>query len=288
MLVEEPQGEPEHVLEVEPAHRALATLVPVVDPQHQLRRDRRVVVAELGEVPSRRDHPVLGPLDLAGELAPGQELVRRRQRVRERGDQRRLVVQHLGERLARVRGPEARELRERGRVERPRLDAVDVERSETPLQLTGGLVGERDREDLRRVERAAPNLARDAMRDRGGLARPCAGQDGDRSAEREGGFTLGIVQSGENALELLGHGSQYRCSRAVLRAGGFVLGVTVAAVTAQRSGPTRLRGPQFYRSRSTHPAGAPVGWVARGLGLGRFVDAHPTRHRCVPQTPEGL
>ena len=83
VLVEELQGEPEHVLEVQPAHRALAPLVPFVDREHQLRRDRRLMVAEVGEVASRRDHPVLGPLDLTGELAPGKELVRRRQGVRE-------------------------------------------------------------------------------------------------------------------------------------------------------------------------------------------------------------
>ena len=148
VFVEEPQGEAEHVLEVQPAHRALATLVPVVDPNHQILRDGRRVVAELGEVPIRRDHAVLGPLDLTGELAPGKELVRRRQRVRERRDQRSLVVQHLWERLTRVRGPEARELGERGRVEGPSLDAPDAERVESPLQLAGGLLGERDREDL--------------------------------------------------------------------------------------------------------------------------------------------
>ena len=58
------------------------------------------------------------------------------------------MVQHLWERLTRVRGPESRELRERGRVEGPGLDAPDAERVESPLQLTGGLLGERDSEDL--------------------------------------------------------------------------------------------------------------------------------------------
>ncbi len=130
VLVEQAQREREHVLEVEPAHRALAPLVPVVDAVHELSRYRRLVAVELGEVSRRRDHPVLRPLDLAGELAPRQELVRRRERVRERGDERRLVVEHLGERLARVRGPQPRELRERGRVERARLDAFDAERRE--------------------------------------------------------------------------------------------------------------------------------------------------------------
>ena len=47
MVVEEPEGESEHVLEVQPTHRSLAALVPVVDPQHQLRGDRRLVAAEI-------------------------------------------------------------------------------------------------------------------------------------------------------------------------------------------------------------------------------------------------
>ncbi|TMK57776.1 MAG: hypothetical protein E6G54_08355 [Actinobacteria bacterium] len=110
MLVEEAQGESQHVLEVESAHRPFAAFVPVVDPEHQLRRDRRLVVAELGTIPSRRDHPVLGPFDLVRELAPREELVRWRQGVREGGDERSLVVQHFGERLPGVRGPQPREL----------------------------------------------------------------------------------------------------------------------------------------------------------------------------------
>ena len=85
-------------------------------------------------------------------------------------------------------------------MERARLDALDAERLEAPLELPGRLVGERHREDLRRLELAAPNLARDAVRDRGGLAGPRAGQDRDRPAEREGGLALGLVQAGEDAL----------------------------------------------------------------------------------------
>ena len=204
VLVEQPQREPEHVLEVEPPHRALAPLVAVVDAVHQVGGDRRLVVAELAEVPLRRDHPVLRPLDLAGELAAREELVRRRERVRERRDERSLVVEHLGERLAGVRGPQPRELRERGRVERARLHTLDAERREPGPQLPRGLVREGHREDLGRLERSAPDLARDAVRDRGGLARPRAGQDRDRASERERGLTLGLVQAGEDALEI-GH-----------------------------------------------------------------------------------
>ena len=204
MVVEESQSESEHVFEVQSTHRALATLVPVVDPQHQLGGDRRLVVAQLCQVAGGLDHPVLGPLDLAGELAPGEEPVGRRQRVRERGDERSLGVQDVGQRLAGVRGPQARELCQRGGVERARLHPVDIERPESSFQLTRRLVGEGHGEDLRGIERSAPDLAGDPMRDGGRLPRPRAGQDRDGSAECERGFPLGIVQAGEHALEV-GH-----------------------------------------------------------------------------------
>src|SRR6266513_3471306 len=89
-------------------------------------------------------------------------------------------------------------------MEGARVDPVDAERLETPPQLTGGSVGERNGEDLRCVERTAPDLARDAVRDRRRLPRPRSGKDGDRATECESGLSLGIVQSCEDALEV-GH-----------------------------------------------------------------------------------
>src|SRR4029450_4423569 len=102
--------------------------------------------------------------------------------------------------------PRGGELRERARGERARLDPLDPERREPGPQLPRGLVGEGHREDLRRLERTTPHLAREAVRDRGGGAGPRAGQDRDRPSERERRLTLGLVQAGEDALEL-GHRS---------------------------------------------------------------------------------
>src|SRR5215211_2915939 len=87
-------------------------------------------------------------------------------------------------------------------MERAGLDAVDAEVIEAPLQLTGGLLREGDGQDLRWLERSASDLAGDPVRDRRGLAGTGAGQDRDRPAEREGGLTLGLVQPGEDALEV--------------------------------------------------------------------------------------
>ena len=194
ILVEQPHVQPEHVLEVEAAHRPLATLVSLVHAVHQLGRDRGLVLAERREVALRRDHPVLRPLDLARQLASRQELVRRRQRVRERRDQRRLVVEHGGQRLAGVRGPQSGQLRERRRVEGAGLDALDAETREPVLQFPRGLLGEGDREDLAGVEGAARDLVGDARGDRGRLARAGAGDDRHRAAHRLGRRPLGGVQ----------------------------------------------------------------------------------------------
>jgi hypothetical protein len=92
-------------------------------------------------------------------------------------------------------------------VERARLHPVDLESLESSFQLTRRFVGEGHGEDLRGIERSAPDLTGDPMRDRGRLPRSRTGQDRDRSAECEGGFPLGIVQSVEHALEV-GHPSR--------------------------------------------------------------------------------
>ena len=50
------------------------------------------------------------------------------------------------------------------------------------------------------------------MRDGGGLAGAGAGQDRDRAAEREGGFALGIVQPGEDAVQVAHERTLHRAS----------------------------------------------------------------------------
>jgi hypothetical protein len=127
VLVEQAHRQGQHVLEIEAAHRPLPPLVPGVDPEHQLRGHRRLVTGrrELAEVPLGRNHPVLGPLDLAGEVAPGEEPVGRGQRIGKRRDERGLGVEHVGDRLAGVRRPQPAQLGQGRGVEGPGLDAVD-------------------------------------------------------------------------------------------------------------------------------------------------------------------
>jgi len=196
LLIQE-HGHPEHVLEVDLPGTLLAALVALEHPRHQLDRDRRNVVEplDLGEVSSPRDHAVLRPLDLAGELAPWHEPVGRRECVREGRDQRRLRRQHLGKRVARMALPEPTELGEGGGMERAGLDAAHAERGETFLQLPGGLLGEGHGQDPIRREGAGRHLVGDSTGDRGGLAGAGAREDRDGATHRHRGLALGVVQS---------------------------------------------------------------------------------------------
>ena len=75
--VEEPDRELDQVLEVDVALLDLAPLVVAVDAQHQVLRDRRLVVAERAQVVLGRDAPVLRPLDLGREVGRRPEAIRR-------------------------------------------------------------------------------------------------------------------------------------------------------------------------------------------------------------------
>src|SRR5262249_59423163 len=75
IVLVEPHGELEQVLEVDLAARLLAQLVLLVDARHQVLRDRRLGPAEPRAGLARPDSLVLGPLDLRGEVGcrPGLE-----------------------------------------------------------------------------------------------------------------------------------------------------------------------------------------------------------------------
>ena len=94
-------------------------------------------------------------------------------------------------------GCEVAQLAKRRRVERSGADALHPERGEASAQLAGGLVGEGDRHDPRRRERAGRDLLRDPARDRRRLARARAREDADRAAHRLGRAPLLRVQAVE-------------------------------------------------------------------------------------------
>ena len=92
---------------------------------------------------------------------------------------------------------EVAQLPERRRVERPRAHARDAERGEPRAQLARGLVGERDRHDLRRLERAGRDLLGDPPGDRRRLAGAGAREDADGAAHGLGRAPLLGVQAVE-------------------------------------------------------------------------------------------
>ena len=196
VLVVEPDRQLEQILEVDASLPLLLVLVTAEDADHQVGRDRRLVPVERLDVGVGRQAPVLRPLDLAGQVAERPELVRRRQRAADRLERQRLRRQHLAEPVA----DEVPELCERCRVERARLDALRAELLKPGTHLAGGLVGERDGEDLGRLERAGQDLVRDPARDRRRLARAGAREDADRSAHSLDRRALLRVETGEDVF----------------------------------------------------------------------------------------
>ncbi len=196
VLVVEPDRQLEQILEVDASLPLFLVLVAAEDADHQVGRDRRLVPVERLDVRVGRQAPVLRPLDLAGQVAERPELVRRRQRAADRLERQRLRRQHLAEPVA----DEVPELRERGGVERARLDALRAELLKPGTHLAGGLVGERDGEDLGRLERAGQDLVRDPARDRRRLARAGAREDADRPAHGLDRRALLRVETGEDVF----------------------------------------------------------------------------------------
>src|SRR6185437_2420785 len=194
VLVIQADGELEQVLEVEKALRFLAALVAREDARHEVGRDRGLVLAEPLEVRRRPQAAVLRPLDLIREVGERAKAERPRERARALLDEERLRREDGA-------GPlrsEMMELSERGRVKGSRRNSRHAEAREPGAHLAGGLVGERDGEDLGRGERASHDLVGDAARYRRRLAGARAGQDADRPAHRLDRAALLRVQALED------------------------------------------------------------------------------------------
>ena len=126
--------------------------------------------------------------------------MRGRERVRQRGDDRRLGVQDLADPGAGVAGKHRRQLSQGSRVERPGLHAADPERGEPFPQLARGLLGEGDREDRTGLDVTGRHLMGDAPRDGRRLAGPGPGDDGEWAAGRDRGLALRRIQAVEDAV----------------------------------------------------------------------------------------
>ena len=114
----------EEVLEVEQPLGGLAPLVLAEHPEHEVGRDRRLVIAEPVAVRIGREAAVLRPFDLRGEVAGGTEAERAREPVADAAQENRL----RGEDPAWI-SLEVAEQGKRRRMEGRGPHAVDAERA---------------------------------------------------------------------------------------------------------------------------------------------------------------
>ena len=93
--LDQPDGQLEHVLEVDPAGAALAVLVVAVEPGHQVGWERRVAVLRDGAclVRGGDDAPRLRPFDLTGEVANREIAIPTGQAGRKWGEDRHLRIE---------------------------------------------------------------------------------------------------------------------------------------------------------------------------------------------------
>ena len=150
VVLDEPDGELEHVLEVDPAGPLLGGLVASVQRREQPAGQRAVVAVGFDRllVGLGSDPAGLRPLDLRRQVADRDVPVAARQapgQVDDEGDLRRHDRRQLGAGHPR---PEVAELAERRRVERRGDDPGSAERGQPLAHLAGGLVGERHDEDV--------------------------------------------------------------------------------------------------------------------------------------------
>ena len=115
---------------------------------------------------------------------------------------------------------------------------------EALAHLARGLVRERDREDLLRLDPVRVDQVRDAVREHARLAGARARDDEQRPLGREHGLPLGRVQVGEIRLR--------RCDGQ---------GAADASCAGRDTG-RRRRSPPRHASASAKPSRGPVEWIA--------------------------
>ena len=98
--------------------------------------------------------------------------------------------------------PEVAELAERGGMERGGRHARLAERRQPRPHLAGGLVGERDDQDVAWPDDAGGERVADASRDDPRLAAARAGQDAQRPGRDEDGLALGRIEVGEEGVRV--------------------------------------------------------------------------------------
>ena len=164
IVLDQPDGHLQHVLEVDPAGAFLALLVLAIQRREQVRRQRAVVAVQLDHalVVGRGDPAGLGPFDFAGEVARGDVAVATRQRPTKFREDGHLGGQDVGQVPPRDPGPEVPELAQCRGMERGRDHPRLTERGQPFAHLAGGLVRERHDEDMAGDRHACRQRVRDA------------------------------------------------------------------------------------------------------------------------------
>lgn len=238
-VLEDADGQQQHVLEVDHSAVALELLVHRVDLGDlgrapgclagRLRDDRRIVGGHgLGD---------LGPLDLARHVPQLVAVEPDTAARRGLGDQLDLALDEPGHLAADRLGPEELELAQRRRVERTRLDTARAELAQPPAHLAGRAVGESDGEHRGRLQDPGAHPVGDAVRDRARLARTGSGQHAHRTAQGRRDLALLGVETVEHRV---GGVRNLREER----------GVRCCCHPAMLPGPTGPAGPLSTGARS--------------------------------------
>ena len=120
------------------------------------------------------------------------------------GDEPTTIGHHGGVRPPLV-VPSLLQQRQRDGVECARGDAVtQTQRPQAPPKLGGRLTGEGEHGDVRGVGRVRQTSVGDTPRENTGLARACAGDDGEQGCGRRDGGPLVAVQTSDEVVELAG------------------------------------------------------------------------------------
>lgn len=205
-VLEDADGEQEHVLEVDHPPVALELFVRPVD-LGDLGGVARGIAQRLGDRRRVVGGDGLGdlrPLDLARDvpqLAPVEPDAAAGARLRDQLD---LALDQPGQLTADRLGPEVLELAQGGRVEGAGLDAARAELAQPAAHLARRAVGERDGQHTARLQDPGPYPVRDPVGDRAGLARPGAGQHAHRSVQGRRDLALLGVEAVEHRVRRLG------------------------------------------------------------------------------------
>ncbi|CAH0327014.1 hypothetical protein SRABI128_05707 [Microbacterium sp. Bi128] len=149
VLLQDPHGDQQHVLEVDDVAVGLDVLIGLEDPCHGRQVEAARIAPALGvlQIVRRGQHGYLGPLDFGGEVPDGGAVRAEPEPPRGLGNHLCLVVQQVGQGAADRLRPEELQLAQRRGVEGTGLNVADAEVTEPAAHLGGSPGREGDSEE---------------------------------------------------------------------------------------------------------------------------------------------